>query len=97
MNAKQIAERLRELSKGPRAVFGDDVLDALAKAADLLERIAWVPVSEPPESGRSYWVSYQFGQMEAWFIDCVWYARCPDFVPIKTVTHWMPLPNPPSE
>lgn len=88
MNAKQIAERLRH---------GIPDFDTMAEAADLLERMAWVPVSErlPSESGFYDVWRPNFGR----WASAYWWDEWLDDMggdSIEPVTHWRYI-DPPSE
>ena len=59
----------------------------------------WVSVEDRlPPYGRSVWVSYRFGQGEAWRLSSLgWVLRHMPEEKLPGVTHWMPLPTPPED
>ena len=90
----------------------DEVNEACRMGMEALERMRWIPCSERlPEADGSYlvannatgWVNvYNFSKVKN-FPDFgpkgnVWWKLGDDWYPRTTsITHWMPLPEPPKE
>lgn len=94
MNAKQIAERLRH---------GIPDFDTMAEAADLLERMAWQPIETAPIGAMILCADMHAKEAQHWAFVGWRYAGiangCVTTPQRETqpATHWMPLPDPPSE
>ena len=77
----------------------DEVNEACRMGMEALERTRWIPVSERlPEDGETV-LTYKNGQFDVlkyemrrngWICGGWFWSRA-------TVTHWMPLPEPPEE
>ena len=93
----ELARRLRLIKAGIYKTHGDD--EALAEAADALDRMAWRPIETAPRDGTTvlifgphqfkcfYLESCEFWKNKLWPV--VWMTGYGE------PTHWMPLPPPP--
>ena len=73
--------------------------EALDMAIEALERTRWIPVSERlPEKDKSVFVFTDCGETDFAYIGHTtghWFTN--GMLLIPTVTHWMPLPEPPEQ
>ena len=73
--------------------------DAIKTAIEALERTCWIPVSERlPEKDKSVFVFTDCGETDFAYIGHTtghWFTN--GMLLIPTVTHWMPLPEPPEQ
>lgn len=85
-----------------------EAIDKLAAYEDAEEKFRWIPVTERlPEKTNDYLVHVKCEcdgnfvsawEQVAWFCEkFYWDHRYGDDVFEETVTHWMPLPEPPKE
>ena len=97
-----LASRLREYA-GHYAAWPKGLPDTLLAAAAELDKRRWVPVEErlPEQSGEYLVVLYTVPDVTRLYY---YYAPNEEFGQIRsgvwcaeTVTHWMPLPEPPEE
>ena len=68
-----------------------------APSADVEPKQRWIPVTERlPENSKSVIIAHQNGVSTGWHNGRYWErGAATGHSKIKTVTHWMPLPEPP--
>ena len=77
-----------------------EIQDLKAELSQLRERIRWIPVSERlPKRDGFYLVLENVNQVAGYYHWCKQFGWNTDGgrINIQSVTHWMPLPEPPEE